>query len=472
MLFDGMHTDKQCPAAEWQTIDTYLTLSNNILLVSYQEGYMTISPDWLSLTGQAALRQLYVMNVPPANTAIGFDPEIATATTQQAAISDALTSTGALWLEAMSNTSSSHGSILNILDAIHSIRDGYYQPYTAASCAHDVINGISDERVLVFPTPPGSIASIMLDKTRFNNSTIYYHPSRPSVKAIGFEYKGITRSEIWKTSGPIWESRLKWIELPQDPFNGTAIGAVILLPRNQTDLIQQLLVCNLGAGWGSSLLNTSTSQGGSSVTKSSVGKFNPRTEIQDGSAYRTEDPNTNYIGETILDFILPHFPERPITVTEDWAKYLNPSISVTNTTVFNSLMNEQLTVVGPGPSARIILATLLANGLARIESASQLQGTVRTVMRSDGSRALDGDYWFSGKGNAFNLDSTQQKNDWVKFSVSTTIEGYAYNTHSGIIKVAIAFLFLYCFIAIAHALYAGITGTISTRSYLILQDIT
>ena len=111
---------------------------------------------------------------------------------------------------------------------------------------------------------------------------------------------------------------------------------------------------------------------------------------------------------------------------------------------------------------QIILAGMLANGLSRIGATSQLQGNAKQVVEPDGSLGLDGNYWFSGKGNnVFQVDPAQPK-DWVKFRVSSTVQGYAYNTHESTSKVAISFLLAYCVVAIAHILYSGISVISST----------
>ena len=56
-------------------------------------------------------------------------------------------------------------------------------------------------------------------------------------------------------------------------------------------------------------------------------------------------------------------------------------------------MNPQMMFADRAISAKIILAALLANGLARIGSASQLQGTVRTVTLPDGSLGKVNQYY-------------------------------------------------------------------------------
>ena len=111
-------------------------------------------------------------------------------------------------------------------------------------------------------------------------------------------------------------------------------------------------------------------------------------------------------------------------------------------------MSSHLLVPDISISAKIVLTGLLSNGLAGIGSTSRLQGTLRTVIEQGGSKGLDGDYWFSGKGNAFLVDATESK-DWVKLRIYSTIQGYAYNTTGATPKVAICFLLAYCIFALA-----------------------
>ena len=61
----------------------------------------------------------------------------------------------------------------------------------------------------------------------------------------------------------------------------------------------------------------------------------------------------------------------------------------------------------------------------------------------------------------FEVDTHNSK-DWVRLHVSSVSEGYAYNTHSAIPKLAICILLIYCAFALGHVLYAGISGISST----------
>ena len=164
-------------------------------------------------------------------------------------------------------------------------------------------------------------------------------------------------------------------------------------------------------------------------------------------------------------FYAPIFPERPVTVTEEWAKYLNPSIGYLNTTIFNNPMGLNVTSDSVGHQqvqAELTLAGMVANGLSRIGSSSQLQGTVKQIIEHGQSDGLDGDYWFAGKGNNVFQVGPQESKDWVRFRVSSTIEGYAYNTQGTTTKLAIGLLLAYCLMAIAHFIYAGVSGISST----------
>ena len=412
----------------------------------------------IEVAGQQSLRQLSIKHqVAPGANESGYDSEVPIATLQQAAIADALSSAATLWNLALTNvTTRGHGSVLESLDSIHSIDNGYYQPLTIASCESDVIRGRDDNRPVAFPPPPGSLpffSNSSLNTTNFTDTILPGH---------AFVFPNLTRSEIMATPGPPHESRLKFVELPEDPFNGTAIGAIVLLPRSSENTTQEMLMCNIGAGWGTSILNLSTSAGAAQGVQSLATYLPSPTGSKD---YRgnidASGPESTANTWRVGQFVFPYYPGRHIMVTEDWAQYLNPSLPHQNTTVFNTLMSSNLTAKDVSVSASIILAGLVANGLASIGSTSQLQGQVKTIINQDGSTGLDGGYWFSGKGDVFEVDPVESK-DWIKLRVQTTFEGYSYNTRGRFPKIAIGFLLAHCIVALVHVLYAGISGMSST----------
>ena len=420
-----------------------------------------VPPGSVETNGKNSLRRLHLLS---QNILFlpGYDPDALLATIQQAAVADALTATGVLWSIALSYvTTKRHGHPEDQLDAVHSITQDYYQPYSLASCLPDVIDGLNDQRPVAFPLPPGSDPS-MLNVSAFNDSILPGYQTSAFNKSLtpshSLEFLGITRSELLATPGPLHENRLKWIALPNNPFNGTAIGAIVLLPNAQNDTSQQIIVCNLGAGWGATNMNTSTFAVSPQTVLSEVSikeaDLKPRGALETPSAESAALVASAY-------FELPIYPQRTVTVTEQWAEYLNPSIPSINTTLFNYLMASNTTSISITSTVKQILASFLVIGLSSIGSTSTLQGTIKQVTQPDGSSGIDGDYWFSGKGNMFEVDPNDSK-DWVKFHVESVFQGYAYSARGTIPKLAICLLMIYCAFAIAHILYAGISGISST----------
>ena len=446
-----------CPSHGWETVQDYTYTTLNGLDTKYLALATGFSgPEWIEVAGRGSHRRLSMacgFGEPE-----GYDPYPVLATIQQTVVADALTETGQLWIDAVSNVSTrGHGTVLNRQDAAHAINYGYYQPYTKVSCAIDYISGPHDDSVVSFPITPGIQAGPDLSQADYNDSILGIY---------SLPYHGLTKYQLLSTPGSPEESRLKWVELPQDPFNGSAIGAVILLPRSTGNLTQEILVCNIGAGWGNSYMNTSSFAGGTTLTTSVI---NPsaiesvKTPFRATAVETKKSSPAEYIAaDSVISYWMPLFPEKPIVVTEAWATYLNPFISSLNTTVIDALMSivppsGKLTSRDQVFVADWAMAGLLANGLASIGATSTLQGNLKTIKDSDGLIHMDGDYWFAGKGDMFIIDPEESK-DWVKLRVDSTIEGYAYNIRGTSPKVAITFLLIYCVIALSYVLYAVISG--------------
>ncbi|KAL9585099.1 MAG: hypothetical protein Q9212_001725 [Teloschistes hypoglaucus] len=444
-----------CPSDEWQSIEKFLQLQLHSLPPQFVEEFGYNEPEkGIEITGKAAIRELMIsrqLSKPFVNS----DPFMTTVTAAQSAVADALTSTGLLWATTNPDMNTGgHGVTLEQLDAVHRIENNYYQPYTIGSCANDTIEGVNDERPLAFPMPPGVLPQY-IPQQRLDNSLLDYP---------AFPFFNLTRAEILDTAGPSWENRLQWIELPQDPFNNTAIGAVILQPVQDAG-VQEIIVCTLGAGWGQTTLNSSTRLGGSTGVETRISSPESFTREMMSLNDTAPDPGISE-AENLIDilsgiFMYPIYPQHLIKATQNYTKYLNPFVTELNTTVFHQLMRSNMTLFDPAVTAAIILSSLLANGLSRIGIESSLQGDLRNRTDASGKTVPDSNAWFQGKGDAFVVDPRESK-DWVKFKVDTTFEGYAYNSSGVGPKVAIVFLAIYCTFAIAHTCYAGISGISSS----------
>ena len=438
------------------------------LPLSYDLGVrLAFFPDGVQLTGQDSVRQLSIDLLLGVETPPGYDFQPVLASTPQSLISDALVATSYLYSLAtiVGSPSASDKRLPGAtgINFVHAINDGYYQPYTAATCGEDVIEGLSDESPVYFPISPLLLDRAMVSNATLNNSIFLFPPGaspRGADYLSAIQYSGITRSQLLETPGDTSEYRLKFVELPQDLFNGSAIGAVVLAPRDPRTQKQAIMLCTLGAGWGTSLLNLSSTA------------FNPESGHVASVATNPGIDIGHDFQDGVVLFGYPEYPEKHIIINESWANYLNPFIPSLNTTVVNALMSNQPKNGYPFHIlTRIVLSGLLANGLSRTVFTGQLEGTLKTnIPASPNASDIDGAYWLSGKGDMFSLDPAQSK-DWVKLEVVTTVKGYAYSRRGVGPKFAIGVLVTYCFVAVAHLLYAAITG-ISSTSWGSIAEVT
>lgn len=404
--------------------------------------YGTTETPTLRLTGKSSVRKLDMgIETLPSD-------EATTCTTQQAAIADALTSTGALWFLALNNVTakSGHGaSPADQSNAIHRIQLDSYQPFSLADCFGIFIKGVTDNGPVAFPY----IASA--NQPAFINVNM----TSPESHFDAILHPSLTRQQILDTPGPTSDYRLKWVELPQPIFNGSTIGAVVLPPRSESEVSQQVFLCNLAAGWGTTALQMQTLAGGTGDVSSQTILHGKPIENNKAPLGKYPSDPAGQVLPADFDFEYPNYPQRPISVTSEWAEFLNPTVPNSNTSVFNILMREKL---WPLSSAQVALAAMMANGLARTSFTSELQGSVKTSTGRNGSADLDGNFWVSGKGDVFVVNPDESK-DWVKLRVDSYLEGYAYNTINVSSRIAIGILMAYCLLATGHVFYAGITGT-------------
>ena len=452
----------------------------------------TMGPDGIPLTGQGSLRTLSIgVRSPQGDFPTGYDLQSTQSTTSQSVIADALQATADLYETAV-------GDVLSIRDLVsraqgrdhyHTINTMYYQPYTSITCGKDVIRGSADQSPVFFPIPPGSLDPQMIANTTINRTAFEQVLQDPGNKYIsGIEYSGVSRSDLFDAAGNVSDYRLMWFELPQDLFNGSTIGASVLYPRYSTgalgahfpaswleDSNQFVLFCTLSAGWGTSLLNVSSDS--EEGVSSSVNL--PQSDL-DHPLYNGQDPSKlGQLNSNMLD--MPLFPQQLVTVSTDWANYLNPFLPDSNTTVFSKLMtapdgapasvSSGLISSASVSFASIILSSLLANGLARTSFWGQLQGTARSSYDPKTNQTfIDGAYWLSGKGDVFQVTANESQT-WTKLEVDTTVSGYSYSTRGTAPKLAIAFLLLYCILVVIHCAYAGVSG-ISSTSWDSVAEVT
>ena len=457
-----------CPWSEWTSILDFVSLMKAGIPEPYKTMFKSTSyPECVELRGPNTHRSLCI------EADDRYTPQLVWPTfssTEQAPIANALASAANLWELTLANVSSRHGHGNPLSDqsnSIHTIENGVYQPYVTSCCAQDIYTGEDDKRPLVFPTLLGANDGSQTD-------TSIQQDFGPAPGITKFR---VLRSDLLRTSEFTSDFRLKWIELSENNFNGSSIGAVILLPKHDGNRAQDILTCNLAAGWGSTKLKYDNAQSKTiDTTKHRV------NTIPIGISSEPEGEQVN----SYLTFDYPYFPQKrtyfhshiitraacfnaylrtgmlipdlstAINVTRSWAEMFNARLEHSNTTIFNEIMQERVWQNNARDYAPFVLSGLVANGLARLGFSSGLQGAVKTISKN-GNIELDGNYWLSGKGDAFTVNATEAK-DWTKLHMTSELQGHAYNTAGLAPKAAICILTTYCVLAICHIFYAGYSG--------------
>ncbi|KAL8787423.1 MAG: hypothetical protein Q9213_002200 [Squamulea squamosa] len=424
------------------------------------------APSYCPLHGKSSVRQL---KQGEDESYIGTGPRPILGTTQQAVIADALTNAAALWDLSLTNVTANtgHGNALSDQsDAAHVIAQNYSQPYSTAVCVPDRMTNVSDMRKVALP--------ILLNANSRDlaNGNLSYHGHLKMHVAETIEHPDLLYHQLLDTSGNGTKYRLRWIELREDLFKGSSIGAAILLPRTEDDAEQDLILCNVAAGWGQSSINVHSRNGAIGMLDDRMHKGNfsgPKKDVPPMKLSNSIIPESNMNQDDWFTFQYPTYPQQIINISESWAQYLNPALEGLDTSLINILMQQQLFPGQQYVSAAWILTMLAANGLARTSWDSLEQGEVKTV-GPNGEYGLDGNYWLSGKGDAFIVDPAESQ-DWVSFRVHSTLGGYAYNTLTVPPRIAIAILTAYCLLVVGHTLYHAVTG-ISSNCWDTIAEVT
>lgn len=430
-------------------------MNKQILPSSEKTKYSTSTgPEWIEIADKSSLRHLIVTE---DESFIGSGPRPMTATTQHAVIADALTRTGALWFLSLTNVTASkgHGKPLSDqTDAFHTITNDYKQPYGSVVCIPDSVSKAPNQAPIAFPILP------VANSAALSNGNNTYEGCVPGTHktAQTINHPSITREQVYNLPHSATEFVLEWIDLESPEFEGSSVGAVVVLPRTDANRTQEVMLCNLSAGWGTSALSIQTLSGGVSAVSSKM-THHENHDVPSQSIKLTNIPDyqtgSDSRGREYFEYRLPFYPRQAMAISPQWAEYLNPTVTGLNSTVFNIIQQQQIFSCSPRVSTEVALIAMVVNGLAKTAAGAQLQGNVRTK-GLNGNDGLDGDYWLSGKPDVFQVNGMNP--DWVKFCMDSTFGGYGYNAYDVAPRLAIAFLTMYCLLALGHTIFAGITG--------------
>lgn len=460
----GANTSNAFPASEWYVVRDMLSASWQTTSDSYIARFHThLAPEPGRIHGLGAVRNLYwgewLDHFRPG-------PMISITTTPQAVVADAITEVGSLWHISLVNVTADagHGSPLSDQsNAKHNIGSNYSQPYSLASCLPDNIENTTDSRHIAFPALDTNEGPYVTTINRTYNASI--NPwAGPTANVIVHPH--YTYAQLLDVSGSAEDYRLDWIDLPGDLFNGSSIGVVILPPRNGTEFVQKVFLCNLAAGWSLSSLAVETGSMGVGAVESTChyqGFQGTPVPISRGLQPEAEDLTSIFGGALQKPGV-----SQVINISASWAQYLNPYVEDFKKPLL-SVLEEATGEYASAYMSTRILNLLAVNGLSRTGWGSKLQGQVRSI-GVNGEGGLDGNHWLKDEGDVFDVDPTESQ-DWVTLRVDSTLEGYAYNTLTIPPRLAIAVLVAYCLLVVGHVLYSGITG-ISSNCWDTIAEVT
>ena len=266
----------------------------------YHEIYhLSQHPNYFLVSGKSSQRRQLM------GQSLSYNSHIAPhySTTPMVATADALTTASDLWMQSLHNFTgkSGHGSPLSVQsDSIHTLSGDSLQGFTAANCLSEAMQDTTDTNPIAFPFlhEANNPATATINITSSDNYTFLaiVHPS-------------LSRADVSRYARNPFEYQLQWIELPQPLFNGSSIGAIIFPPKsvNSTsglDTSQSMILCNLAAGWGTTILQTEedNTSGDSSVSsKISSYKHGSPTYVINGIPIPEN-------ADAVLDWAYPGYP--------------------------------------------------------------------------------------------------------------------------------------------------------------------
>ena len=268
-------------------------------------------------------------------------------------------------------TAAAHNS--NVKRDLHNSADGgdisfevnseYNEPYTLTSCVSNTVTNDTYFQPLQFPVISETQSELMKERTTVS-------------------VPGMTPAKFIEAPGNASEFRLEWVDLPQELFNETVIGAILSPPQGITpEFPINITACTMGAGWGTSALTTDfATQDFSSYIYHTPKSF-PLEYSEIGSGELVSVPDyANLSGFA--------YPQRRIALSTDWAKFLNPAIIISenyNTTVMNLFLS--FAEAPQETSVAHLLTAMLTMGLARNGNELEWQGKLIEITGGDGKWA-------------------------------------------------------------------------------------
>ncbi|MDI1492721.1 MAG: hypothetical protein OHK93_004503 [Ramalina farinacea] len=220
-----------CPSSEWETIQQYLAAFKYYIPAEYDKTYEEVEgPNAITLSGSSSQRLLM------SQEDVAHDGRMAPvfSTTPMAAVADALVTTSGLWSLSLANVTAQtgHGAPLSDQsDATQSLSGDSLQGFTAGICVPDLIFNKTDNSPLALP-----LLYYANDPSLVDSNITYDNFTSPMIM-----HPSLTRDQILENASNESQYFIQWISTPKEKFNGSSIGAAILLPQSQNPSQEQTL---------------------------------------------------------------------------------------------------------------------------------------------------------------------------------------------------------------------------------------
>ena len=241
---------------------------------------------------------------------------------------------------------------------------------------------------------------------------------------------------------------LSWVDLAEDDFGQTSVGAVVALPAGQkVDSINQVLCCTIDARWAHANATVSF-LGGPDMVSGSPKNWFLGGRLQKGSN-----------GQPLWS---------QIRIGPSWGEAINPIIPERSISVFEMLcnsvarLNDVSITLSPVNAAESILAVMITDSLARTGSLASILGSLKGLSSGEWSNEfLPKHATFGPGGSAFNYTPKAGENS-TKFEMRSAALGYGYGIATANLLSMIV-LCVYSLIAIIHV-FTSVCCTKTTSS--------
>ena len=230
------------------------------------------------------------------------------------------------------------------LEIYRSMKENYFQPYTAVSCVADTVRNRSDLTALQFARISESVSELKTDRELVPVPSLTKGPSTDTIPG--------NRSRV----------RLGWVDLPREIFRTGVPGAVFVYPRSSDDSSYNITTCTINAGWGSSEVTN--------VEKSAFGVSSQMTHIPPSWPFNIHRLDAyDRQSESLPSFAnMSNFgyPQRRISISKSWMEFNTPTFVLPDNSTTNpfiellSLLSYQPTEAQAAWDLNVVLVAALS----------------------------------------------------------------------------------------------------------------